>query len=202
MPKAAKRRASHEQSVRLPRRTFAVQENAVEHVEIGQKKEATGAEILSELADEGDLQKPMKKKQKQAMKHELFLQRLESSRSPYSKSHERRLKRKAKEQVAGGLSDIQAALPTLDDQIPDSVKDAAAQGNDDIAGNTSRPEPKVGQIGEGKKEPLSKSQRKRALKMERLRIPMILSNPEFASNPFQTIRTHAQNTLVKHKTPA
>lgn len=28
---------------------------------------------------------------------------------------------------------------------------------------------------------------------------MILSNPAFASNPFETIRTHAQNTLLKHE---
>lgn len=35
-------------------------------------------------------------------------------------------------------------------------------------------------------------------KIERLRHPLILSNPQFGSNPFQTIRTHAQNTLIKH----
>ena len=36
---------------------------------------------------------------------------------------------------------------------------------------------------------------------ERLRVPMILSNPEFSSNPFETIRKHAQNTLLKHEVP-
>ena len=36
---------------------------------------------------------------------------------------------------------------------------------------------------------------------ERRRIPMILANSEFSSNPFQTIRKHAQNTLVKHQVP-
>ena len=32
--------------------------------------------------------------------------------------------------------------------------------------------------------------------LERLRHPLILANPDFTSNPFQTIRTHAQNTLI------
>ena len=36
---------------------------------------------------------------------------------------------------------------------------------------------------------------------ERMRIPMILQNSDFAKNPFQTIRTHAQNTLVRHEIP-
>ena len=33
--------------------------------------------------------------------------------------------------------------------------------------------------------------------LERLRHPLILQNPEFSANPFQTIRIHAQNTLLK-----
>lgn len=37
--------------------------------------------------------------------------------------------------------------------------------------------------------------------VERTRIPMILATPEFAANPFQTIRTHAQNSLLKHEPP-
>jgi len=38
-------------------------------------------------------------------------------------------------------------------------------------------------------------------KAERFRQPLIRSNPEFASNPFETIRTHAQNTLIPHRLP-
>jgi hypothetical protein len=33
--------------------------------------------------------------------------------------------------------------------------------------------------------------------MEKLRMPIIRKDPNFASNPFETIRTHAANTLVK-----
>lgn len=37
--------------------------------------------------------------------------------------------------------------------------------------------------------------------VERMRIPMILATPEFAANPFQAVRTHAQNSLLKHEPP-
>ncbi|KAI0361260.1 hypothetical protein OH77DRAFT_1516252 [Trametes cingulata] len=148
----------------------------------------------------------MKKKEKLALKHELFLKRLEQSRSPYSKSHERRLKRKAKEEVAGGMSDIKAAISAVEDDIPIAVQNTiAADTEATIGGDTSKKakaKPKPGQIGEGKGAPLSKNQRKRALQVERMRIPLILATPEFAANPFQAIRTHAQNTLVKHEPPA
>ncbi|OCH95762.1 hypothetical protein OBBRIDRAFT_809613 [Obba rivulosa] len=145
----------------------------------------------------------LKKKEKQALKHELFLKRLEQSRSPYSKSHERRLKRKAKEQVAGGMNDMKVALSALEDALPAAVIESVEAGirDSETVQERPKPKPKPGQIGEGKGAPLSKNQRKRALQTERMRMPMILATPEFASNPFQTIRTHAQNTLVKHQPP-
>ncbi|PSR75923.1 hypothetical protein PHLCEN_2v8837 [Hermanssonia centrifuga] len=152
----------------------------------------------------------MKKKEKQMVKHELFLQTttgLESSRSPYSKSHERRLRRKAKEEVAGGLGNIKAAISAVEEDIPTAVQktiqQTVSQDDDDMINDrTSAKKSTLGQIGEGKHVPLTKSQRKRTLQTERLRIPMILSNAEFHSNPFQTIRTHAQNTLLTHNKPA
>lgn len=175
-----------------------MQDNVVEHVEVGAQAEASGLEILQSIERE-EPRIAMKKKEKQALKHELFLKRLESSRSPYSKSHERRLKRKAKEQVAGGMSDMEAAISAVDDGIPSAVLQSTHQDLSDVVEEGPRVQAKAGKIGEGKGAPLSKSQRKRALRVERMRIPMILSTPEFASNPFQTIRTHAQNTLLKHE---
>jgi len=64
-----------------------------------------------------------------------------------------------------------------------------------------QPQTRSGQIGEGKGAPLTTSQRRRALNAERFRQPLIRSNSEFASNPFETIRTHARNTLVPHHPP-
>ncbi|KAJ7706065.1 hypothetical protein B0H17DRAFT_1035474 [Mycena rosella] len=96
----------------------------------------------------------LKKKEKQQLKREALLQRLESTHSPYSKSHARRQKRKAKEQVGGGLDEIQLALAAVEDD--DDGVDAPQE-------STKKPKPKPGQIGEGKGAPLSKAQRQRAL---------------------------------------
>jgi Ribosome biogenesis protein SLX9 len=123
------------------------------------------------------------KKEKHRSKKEAFLQRMNAiallslhialtvlrrldleSPLPYSKSHSRRLRRKAKEQIIGGdLNDLQSAIAALDD-------DHATDGNACVDGGTHSPSksipdsrPKPGKIGEGKKNPLSKSQRKHAL---------------------------------------
>ncbi|PIL31636.1 hypothetical protein GSI_06338 [Ganoderma sinense ZZ0214-1] len=145
----------------------------------------------------------LKKKEKQALKHQQFVERLEQTRSPYSKSHERRLKRRAREQVAGGMSEIKAAISALEDGNPETIQNSVPtdDAGADAASRPQKARPKPGQIGEGKGVPLSKSQRKRTLQVERMRIPMILATPEFAANPFQTIRTHAQNSLLKHEPP-
>ncbi|KAF8078507.1 ribosome biogenesis protein SLX9-domain-containing protein [Lyophyllum atratum] len=202
MPKERRKRsAGHEPSVKLPKREFAVQDNAVERVKIGDAIDASGAQILESLSAP-ETRPVTKKKEKLQQKHEAFLQRLDTSSSPYSKSHARRVKRKAKEQIASGLSEMQVAISALDEDIPiavqQSVKDSAGSGQEP----QSKAHVKLGMIGEGKKVPLSRSQRKRALQTEQVRHPLILSNPDFAANPFQTIRTHAQNTLVKRQVPS
>ncbi|KAJ3760964.1 ribosome biogenesis protein SLX9-domain-containing protein, partial [Lentinula raphanica] len=155
----------------------------------------------------------LKKKDKQQLKREAFLRRLESTQSPYSKSHQRRLKRKAKEQIGQGLEEIRDVLgsvDTADKKQPTIAQDASATaGPEDrsqmqVDGQSSKSVQSASvqsnHIGEGKHTTLSDAQRKKALyvKIERLRHPLILSNSQFASNPFETIRTHAQNTLVKH----
>ncbi|KAJ6519937.1 ribosome biogenesis protein SLX9-domain-containing protein [Mycena sanguinolenta] len=199
MPKDRRKRVGgHEPSVKLGKRQFAVQENAVEHVEIGAAAEQSAVDLL---ADAEDLHAPaLKKKEKQQLKREALLQRLELGRSPYSKSHERRQKRKAKEQLAGGdLDAIQMALAAVDDEAeaPELLQPQDAM-EDEAKVKQKKQKPKPGQIGEGKGATLTKAQRKRVLEMEKLRHPLILANPEFSTNPFQTIRTHAQNTLLQH----
>ncbi|ETW87335.1 hypothetical protein HETIRDRAFT_243058, partial [Heterobasidion irregulare TC 32-1] len=142
----------------------------------------------------------LKKKEKQGLKRELFLQRLEASRSPYSKSHNRRLKRLEREQIAGGLDGLRSALAAVEQDVARADPRAqapVAPGAKNTDAEPDRPQPRArpGQIGEGKGAPLKRTQRKRALQAERLRQPLILSNPDFAANPFETIRTHARNTL-------
>jgi hypothetical protein len=92
---------------------------------------------------------------------------LESNHSPYSKSHARRQKRRAKEQIAGGLDDMQLALAAVEDETADAeAQDSMPAATDDsapIAQPKKKAKPKPGQIGEGKGAPLSRSQRQRAL---------------------------------------
>lgn len=136
------------------------------------------------MAESSDVAKAMKKKEKQLLKHELFMKRaslhllhrtiinndlfttgLESSRSPYSKSHERRMKRKAREQVAGGLAEMHDAIVALEaannSTDPTVAGECDAPNEDKTAGRG--PKHKSGQIGEGKGATLSRTQRKHVL---------------------------------------
>lgn len=105
---------------------------------------------------------------------------LEASSAPYSKSHARRIKRKEKEQIAGGLGAIKAAISSMEGNDNDSPATAPSgsladnrntdteMNDDQPTGSTSSKKSataphRPGQIGEGKKAPLSKAQRKQAL---------------------------------------
>lgn len=128
----------------------------------------------------------LKKKEKQQIKRDTFLQSastfflglhtvksplnvgLELTNAPYSKSHMRRVKRKAKEQIANGLDDIQTAIAALDDgdEAPELIGDPDAETQDHQADDSTKASTRrkqAGQIGEGKATTLSKNQRKRAL---------------------------------------
>ncbi|EJD03890.1 uncharacterized protein FOMMEDRAFT_27732 [Fomitiporia mediterranea MF3/22] len=199
MPKERRRRTNtHDQSVCLDKRHFTLSGKS-EHVEVGAELDASANDIFNDM--EEDIEKPtLKKKEKQQLKHELFLQRLESSHTPYSKSHARRLKRKAKEELAGGLQDVAFALPQVEGATADSVQETVADSTvSDSGRRTLHRKQKAGLIGEGKGVPLSEKQRRRVLKTEKIRQPLLLATPEFASNPFKALRIHAQNTLVKHE---
>lgn len=120
---------------------------------------------------------------------------------PYSKSYNRRVKKKERDQTALGLQELKSIIKAVEN--PDSNEqtyDHEAQPSDS-GGNGDVRRLKTssiqGQIGEGKGLPLKEGQRRRALKIEQMRSPMIRSNPNFALNPFQTIKTHAQNSLLR-----
>jgi hypothetical protein len=93
-----------------------------------------------------------------------------ASHTSHSKSHERRAKRKTKEQIGTGVSDMQSALAALED-IPEAVQLAEvieAPGDDskmaeDIAPALPKRQDHQGLIGEGKNATLSHAQRRRAL---------------------------------------
>ncbi|KAH9985405.1 ribosome biogenesis protein SLX9-domain-containing protein, partial [Russula compacta] len=201
-PKVRSRRSvsrAHSTSVKPVNRAFAVQDNAVQQFDIGALKDAPADEILRSVSTDVSFpQQPQhtpNKKDRRILKHELFIERLEASRAPYSKSHARRLKRKEREQLAGGLDLLKAALPSIAPTAVSAAERSAGEGRDAATAGGALP----GQIGEGKGNPLTRSQRRRALKAELFRQPLVRSNPEFAANPFETIRTHARNTLVPHQ---
>ncbi|KAF8807513.1 hypothetical protein BYT27DRAFT_7098885, partial [Phlegmacium glaucopus] len=132
------------------------------------------------------------------------LPEFEPSTRHFSKSHERRMKRKAKEQLAGNMDDLQTALTSLDEDIlpPETMEKPSSYIPKNPGGVKTKASSNIGKIGKGTSSTLSKAQRKRQLELERLRHPLILANPDFSSNPFQTIRTHAQNTLITRQPPS
>ncbi|KZT30505.1 hypothetical protein NEOLEDRAFT_1082524 [Neolentinus lepideus HHB14362 ss-1] len=197
MPKERRQRVStHAKSVRLTKRRLTDQANTLEQPVIEDVVEPSVSNPLPP-AKLDEREAYLTKKEKQHLKRELFLQRLETGSAPYSKSHARRLKRKSREKIAGGLDELHAAIVSVEEEIPVAVKNSIQDTTKD--GSSSDPpakaKPQLGQIGKGKT--LSQSQRKTVLRVEQIRHPLILSNPDYISNPFETIRKHAQNTLVK-----
>lgn len=197
MPRECRKRIlAHEPSAKPAQRQFAVQENAVEAVQVGAAAEISGEVILQEMSTAATQpRQSIKKKEKQQLKHEAFIEKLKSKTSPYSKVQRRRFNRRQREQVGGGLDAIGAVLSAID--MSDSPEEGSPVAEETKDARAHKVQTKTLQIGEGKGIPLKKNQRKRALELEKLRHPLILSNPQYSSNPFQTIRTHAQNTLVK-----
>jgi ribosome biogenesis protein SLX9 len=193
---------------------------------------------LQTLSSTGASSKPVTpKKEKRTFKHARLLEStfmfpasrwlnesrslgIEASRLPYSKSHAKRLKRKAKEELAGGsLSDIQSAIAVVEFNEKTLASETFVKPSKNV--NPSKlpaKTPGAGLIGEGKGVPLSQTKRKNALyvpysnqrillnpcvrKLERMRHSKVIANSDFKANPFHVIRTHAQNTLVKHTAPA
>ena len=110
----------------------------------------------------------------QSKRHALFLfsfplllsfPELGPSTRHFSKSHERRMKRKAKEQLAGNtMDDLQTALASLDKDIVPPESDNPPPS---VPTHSSEVKPKaisrIGKIGKGKSSTLSKAQRKRLL---------------------------------------
>ncbi|KAF8606605.1 hypothetical protein BDV93DRAFT_520883 [Ceratobasidium sp. AG-I] len=202
MPKDRTRKRfsqTHQSSAKVAARKFAVPEGETEKLVENPELKYMEANDLLRSAPVQDTHKPstlattptQTKKEKQQLKHEQFLQRLTSGVTPYSKSHNRRLKRKVKSELSTDLASVGNALNTLASESPSQP------------GLQSHPQPRPAKIsttliGEGKGVTLTKSQRRRALELERLRQSSIMEDPEFRSNPFAAIRTHAQNSLLSH----
>ena len=89
---------------------------------------------------------------------------VEVSRLPYSRSHVKRLKRKAKEELAGGpLSEIQLAIAAMESSQESLGGKTLAEPPKNKPSKLPAKKPNPGLIGEGKAAPLSQNQRKNAL---------------------------------------
>lgn len=76
------------------------------------------------------------------------------------------MKRKAKEQLSGGLDDLQRAIATLEEESTveeASIQPIADANSEEKLAQLSKRSTKKGLIGKSGSAPLSKNQRKRAL---------------------------------------
>jgi ribosome biogenesis protein SLX9 len=93
------------------------------------------------------------------------MERLRGSQSPHSRSHNRRLRRKEKEQLASGMADLKAALGAIDDSVEKVQRPGitSARRRDPSKSASGESGIELGKIGEGRGVPLSKAQRKQVL---------------------------------------
>ncbi|CUA76069.1 hypothetical protein RSOLAG22IIIB_02076 [Rhizoctonia solani] len=203
MPKDQRNKLTqrHQSSAKTASRIFAVPEEQTEKISHDDLSGSSANEILRTTiaqptgAPKAPVYTPTKK-EKQQTKHERFLQRLAISASPYSKSHNRRLKRKQKATLSTDLQSVQKVLNTIADDILPPATEMKSNTEGD---NPARPKRIPGLIGEGKGITLTNQQRKRALELERLRQSTIMTNSDYRKNPFDAIRKHAQNSLLSHQ---
>lgn len=92
----------------------------------------------------------------------LFLELGPNTRN-FSKSHERRMKRKATEQLAGNMNDLQTALAFLDQVAPQSLRNTSPSDPINSAEVKPKASSSISKIGKGASSTLSKAQRKRLL---------------------------------------
>lgn len=92
-----------------------------------------------------------------------LLSGLGAPHAPYSKSHNRRVKRKAREQLSTGMTELVSALESVVDDEP--LQTLVGNPTEDGVGEEKeRLKPaRTGIIAEGKANPLSKHQRKQVL---------------------------------------
>ncbi|KAL7417531.1 ribosome biogenesis protein SLX9-domain-containing protein [Mrakia frigida] len=187
---------------------------------LGQSGEDAIRALASSKPDDADSDEhpQLSKKAKQTLKRNALLSRLNPSfpttydhQHTMSSSALRRHKKKEKEKLAGGaLTDLGLALAGVA-QIEEDLLLAQdeEEGEEEEQGwefKESKREKKAvvvekGKIGEGKARGLNAKERSQAVKLESSRLPQILSHPSYAASPWETIRLHAQNTLVTRAAP-
>lgn len=171
--------------------------------------EPSRATELAEHAEEAEEPREHKHKQTKAEKaynkRKQLLEKLNASTAPYSKSHNRRLRRAARPQnnLVTTLQEVEAVLPSIEPAFDlsdeaDAFEVEAEEEEYEEAGTAASGKGKTG--GKGK-EKLTAKKRQRVLTAESTRLPAIIKNESFAASPFATIRQHTLNTLAMQKNP-
>ncbi|KAA1110738.1 hypothetical protein PGT21_030542 [Puccinia graminis f. sp. tritici] len=201
MPKASRSRLIHasqsKTTMPLSKRQFSLPEDHSQRLE--QVDPTTSAnEILHELNEDPKAYVLSSSSSKTTTKHnsDRRVIRARDSAQPYSKSHAKRLKKKAKEQAVVGdlrpvmeaLDEVLATAPptTTTTNLPTSLPTGLHQ-------HQQKPSSTV-QRNPASKKSLSHKQKAKVLHEESIRLPSILNHPEFKKNPFAAIRTHIQNS--------
>ena len=88
---------------------------------------------------------------------------LASTATPYSKSHNRRLKKKARDQLSTNLQEVRVAIDDIEDDDEGIQGEPSLQDDAKVVDIPMKPKPKPGQIGPSKGSTLTVAQRKRVL---------------------------------------
>ncbi|EGG03482.1 uncharacterized protein MELLADRAFT_109316 [Melampsora larici-populina 98AG31] len=119
-------------------------------------------------------------------KRQKRIQEIRQVPKPYSKSHQKRIKKKSKEiGKIGNLESVKTALNELNTYIEPTICSSTKPSNQNKSSSTK---PK------SKKSP-NLNQRANLLHEESSRLPKILSHPEFKLDGFSALRTHIKNTF-------
>ncbi|KAM0745741.1 hypothetical protein T439DRAFT_329764 [Meredithblackwellia eburnea MCA 4105] len=149
-----------------------------------------GPSALSTLEAEAEQEEPaptrpqtkMKKSDKLYAKREALLAKITAGQNPYSKSHQRRMKRAARpsENLNTTLNEVKDMLPEVEPVQEVSELGTVAQKKEKGAPGGPR---------------LTSKKRQKVLSEEATRLPAVMGNKAFLANPFETIRLHTLNTL-------
>ncbi|GAA5879823.1 hypothetical protein JCM3774_001394 [Rhodotorula dairenensis] len=170
--------------------------------------EPTRVSDQADHVEETDASKEHKNKQTKAEKaynkRKHLLEKLNASTSPYSKSHNRRIRRAARPQnnLVTTLQEVEAVLPSIEPEFDMSDEaDAFEAEADEYEAEEGAPvaAPGKGKTGGKGREKLTAKKRQRVLTAESTRLPAIIKNESFAASPFATIRQHTLNTLAMQK---
>ncbi|TIB06424.1 hypothetical protein E3P96_00468 [Wallemia ichthyophaga] len=112
----------------------------------------------------------------------------------YSKSHQKRMKKKAKQQLNVNLNDLDEGLHDIDQHTQPTHEESAAANSAQDKQQQQRKKLEEA-ANKTSNKPLTQKQKQKALQLETKRLPLILNHPQYSKDPFGTLKQHAENML-------